>query len=312
MVGTALEIPQYAETYEVKCGQKKLTLTNLQKIFWPRLHKTKRDLLIYYAAVSDVLLPHLRNRAFVIKKYPSGVEGKFVLMPKIPAYSPAWLQVCPVMRSSGNIIELPMVQDLASLLWIVNLGCVDFCQGPVRCDDAQRPDYVHFNLDPISPAEFPQAREAALLIHDFFQQKNINAYAKTTGSRGIHIYIPLYRKPCQREVWRVAKQIANTIAKRHPALLTSEHVIEKRLPGRVFIGYNQNAGGQTFSSPYSLCPSAEATASTPVTWEEINAGVSASEFTINSLPCRVAKIGDLFRPLVRPGTRYSLEALLSS
>ena len=311
-MANALDIPRDAETYEVKCGQKKLILTSLQKVFWPRLNKTKRDLLIYYAAVSEVLLPHLRNYDLTIKKYPNGVEGEFILMKRIPAYRPQWLQVCPVMHASGTVIDHPMIQDLASLLWIVNLGCIDFCQRPVRCDDAQQPDYVHFNLNPIPPAEFPQAREAALLIRDFFQKKNVSSYAKTNGSRGIHIYVPIYRKPNQREVWRAARQIANTVAKKHPALLTSERIIKKRPPGRVLIEYNQNVGRQTFSSAYSLCPNAEATVATPVAWEELEAGVAASDFTIDSVPSRVERIGDLFRPLVRPGSRYTLEALLSS
>ncbi len=205
-----------------------------------------------------------------------------------------------------------MIQDLASLLWIVNLGCIDFCHWPVRCYDMYRPDYVHFDLDPIPPAEFPQTRDAALLMHDFFQRRGIHAYAKTAGSRGIHIYVPIYRKSYQKEIWRVAKQIANTVSKQHPALLTSEYIIGKRLPGRVMIEYNQNAGSQTISSPYSLYPGTGAIASTPVTWEELAAGVKPSDFTIDSVPSRVEKIGDLFKPLLRPGSRYPLEALLSS
>ena len=309
-MATVLNIPQDVETYEVKCGQKTLTFTNLQKIFWPRLNKTKRDLLIYYAAVSDVFLPHLRDRGLVIKKYPNGVEGKLLLVKQIPVYRPEWLKSCPMMRSSGSMIDFPMVQDLASLLWVVNLGCIDFCQWPARCDDIHRPDYVHFDLDPIFPAEFPQAREAALLINDFLQKKNINSYAKTTGLRGMHIYIPIHRKSYQKEVWRAAKQLAGTVAKRYPALLTSERVINKRPSGRVLIGCNKNTGGQTLSCAYSLCPNAEATVSTPVAWGELEAGVTAPQFTINSVPTRVGWIGDLFRPLLRPGSRYPLEALL--
>jgi bifunctional non-homologous end joining protein LigD len=309
-MGAVLNIPQDAETYEVKCGQKTLTFTNLQKVFWPQLNKTKRDLLIYYAAVSDVLLPHLRDRGLVIKKYPDGVEGKLRLVKKIPLYCPEWLRTCPVMRAPGNIIDFPMVQDLASLLWIVNLGCIDFCSWPARCDDIERPDYIYFDLEPIFPAEFPQAQEAALLVHDFLQKKNVRAYAKTNGSCGIHIYIPICRKPYQREVWRAAKHIANAAAKEHPALLTAEYINKKRLPGQVLISYNQNAGGQVLSSAYSLRSNPEATVSTPVTWEELEAGVTASEFTMDSVPSRIERIGDLFKPLLRPGSRYTLEALL--
>jgi bifunctional non-homologous end joining protein LigD len=244
-----------------------------------------------------------------VKRYPDGVEGKVFWM-KVPIYHPEWLRTCPVMRSPGSIIELPMAQDLASLLWIVNLGCIDFCQWPVRCDDINRPDYIYFDLDPIFPAEFPQVRQAALLINDFFQKKNINSYAKTSGSRGIHIYVPIYRKPYQKEIWRAAKQVANTVAKEYPALLTAESAIKKRPPGCVFIGYNQNAEGRAITSAYSLLPNPEATVSTPVSWKELEAGISASEFTVDSVPSRVEQVGDLFRPLLRPGSRYPLEALL--
>jgi bifunctional non-homologous end joining protein LigD len=309
-MATILDIPQDVKTYEVKCGQRTLTFTNLQKIFWPRLNKTKRDLLIYYAAVSDVLLPHLRDRGLVIRKYPDGVDGKLSVMKKIPTYHPYWLKTCPVMRSPGKVIDVPMVQDLASLLWIVNLGCIDFCQWPVRCDDIDRPDYVSFDLEPIFPAEFPQVQEAALLIRDFLQKKNVSSYAKTNGSHGIHIYIPIYRKSYQREVWHVAKQVANTVAKEDPALLTSEYIRQKRLPGQVLINCSQNAGGRALSSAYSLHPSPEAAVSTPVTWEELEAGVTASEFTMDSVPSRIERVGDLFRPLLRPGSRYPLEALV--
>jgi len=307
---TILNIPQDAETCEVKCGQKTLIFTNLRKVFWLGLNKTKRDLLVYYAAVSNVLLPHLRDRGLAIKKYPDGAEGKFSLIKEVPAYLPEWLKICPRMRLSGRILEFPMAQDLASLLWIVNLGCIDFCQWPVRCDDIERPDYVYFDLDPIFPAEFPQVREAALLINEFLQKKNINSYAKTSGSRGIHIYVPIYRKPYQREVWQAAKQVANTVAKEHPTLLTAERIAKKRSPGRVLIGYNQNAGGQTFSAAYSLRPNPEATVSTPVSWKEVENGITISEFTMDSVPPRIEQIGDLFRPLLRPGSRYRLEALL--
>ncbi|HSU29921.1 MAG TPA: non-homologous end-joining DNA ligase [Bryobacteraceae bacterium] len=304
-----LEIPKDQETCEAKCGRKRVTLTNLKKIFWPQLGKTKRDLLLYYAAVADCLIPHLKNRAMVMKRYPNGIEGKFFFMKRTPEYRPEWLETCSIPHRRGNIIDFPVAQDLASLLWIVNLGCIDLNQWYGQCDDPDRPDYLHFDLDPVPPAGFAQVREAALLIHDDLWKKKVKAYAKTTGSRGVHIYVPIQRQPKQKEVWTVAKRTAIRLADMEPGLLTSEYRIEKRPPGRVLVDYNQNAWGRTLASVYSVRPKPEATVSAPVTWEELEQGVDISDFTMDTMPKRLAQVGDLFSPLLRSGPRCPPEAL---
>jgi bifunctional non-homologous end joining protein LigD len=309
-MATVLDIPRDVETYDVKYGQKTLTLTSLKKVFWPQLNKTKRDLLFYYTAVSGVLLPHVKDRGLLLRKYPDGVEGKLVTVNRLPGYHPEWLQTCTLMRTPEGMLDLPMAQDIASLLWIANLGCIDLWQWPVRCDDMDRPDYILFDLDPIPPAMFPQAREAALLVRHFLQKKSVNIYAKTSGFRGIHLYVPIHRKPYGRETWRVARQVSYQVAKEHPNLLTSEHIIRKRLPGRVLVNCNPNAPGRTLPCAYSLCPHPEATVSAPVSWEELEAGVDVSELTIDSVPSRIERIGDLLKPLLRPESRCPLEALL--
>lgn len=304
-----LEIPNDTDTCDLKCGRRRLTLTNLRKVFWPQLGKTKRDLLLYYAAVADDLLPHLKDRALVMKRYPNGIEGKFFFMKRTPEHHPDWLQTCSIPHRSGNVIDFPVAQDLASLLWIVNLGCIDLNQWYGRCDDPNRPDYLHFDLDPVPPANFPQVREAALLIRDYLAKKKVKAYAKTTGSRGVHIYVPLQRKPKQKEVWTVAKRIAVELASAHPTLLTSEYRIEKRPPGHVLVDYNQNAWGRTLASVYSVRPKPEATVSAPLTWDELEQGIAMTDFTMDTMPARLTKMGDLFRPLLRASGSYSLEAL---
>ena len=305
----ALEIPEDEETCEVRCGRKRITLTNLKKIFWPQLGKTKRDLLLYYAAVSDCLLPHLKNRAMVMKRYPNGIEGKFFFMKRTPGHHPDCIETCSIPHRAGNIIDFPMAQNLASLLWIVNLGCIDLNQWYGRCDDPDLPDYLHFDLDPVPPADFSHVRQAALLIRDYLNKKNVSAYPKTTGSRGVHIYVPLRRGPKQKAVWTVAKRIAVELANQNPELLTSEYRIEKRPPGRVLVDYNQNAWGRTLASVYSIRPKPEATVSAPVTWRELERGISISDFTIDTMPKRLAKVGDLFSPLLSAKSLCSLEAL---
>ena len=304
-----IDIPPDAESCETKCGNKKVTLTNLKKIFWPELGKTKRDLLLYYAAVAPALLPHLKDRAMVMKRYPNGIDGKFFFMKRTPIYRPDWLQTCSIEHRSGNIIDFPMAQDLAALLWIVNLGCIDLNPWYGRCDDVNRPDFLHFDLDPVPPADFDQVRQVALIVKHYLDERKIESYAKTTGSRGIHIYVPLQRKPLQKEVWKVAKRIAIELAKQHPDSITSEYRIALRPAGRVLVDYNQNAWGRTLASVYSVRPKPEATVSAPVSWAEVEQGISLADFTIDTMPRRVEALGDLFQPILRPRSRFSLEAL---
>ncbi len=306
----AVTIPSDVDSWEIRCGKCKLTLTNLRKVFWPELGKTKRDLLLYYASVANVLLPHLKDRAMIMKRYPNGIASKFFFMKRTPSYKPSWLETCSIEHRSGNVIDFPMIQDLASLLWIVNLGCIDLNQWYGRCDDVNLPDYLHFDLDPVAPADFAAVRRAALVIRQYLEERKLPSYAKTTGSRGIHIYVPLQRRPKQKEVWTVAKRVSMALAAAHPDLLTSEYKIEKRPPGRVLVDYNQNAWGRTLASVYSVRPTPAATVSTPVSWEEIESGIELSSFTVDSVPARVAEVGDLFKPLLMQRSCTTLESFL--
>ena len=305
----AIEIPPDADSYDIKYGTKKVTLTNLKKIFWPQLGKTKRDLLLYYAAVAPVLVPHLKERAMVMKRYPNGIDGPFFFMKRTPLYRPNWLETCSIEHKSGNVIDFPITQDVAALLWIVNLGCIDLNPWYARCDDVDRPDFLHFDLDPVPPAEFAQVREVALMVKEYLDQRTVESYAKTTGSRGIHIYVPIQRKPVQKEVWRVAKRIAFELAKQYPDAITSEYRVAERPKGRVLVDYNQNAWGRTLASVYSVRPRPEAPVSAPVTWEEVTAGISITDFTMDNMPERVARLGDLFKPVLRPRSRCKIELL---
>src|SRR5262249_47725030 len=150
----------------VRIGARAVHLTNLRKPFWNEPRITKGDLLQYYADVSSALLPHLRNRAMVMKRYPNGVEGEFFFMKRAPAERPDWIEICSIEHASQNVIDFPIVQDLASLLWIINLGCIDLNQWYAPCDDVDRPDSLHFDLDPTPGASFGQVRETALVMRE--------------------------------------------------------------------------------------------------------------------------------------------------
>lgn len=302
-----LSLPAGVSGAEFTADGKQVSLTNLGKLFWPELGITKRDLLQYYADVAPLLLPHLRDRAMVMKRYPNGADGDFFFMKRAPSPRPGWIQLCTIDHRSGNVIDFPVVQDLATLLWLVNLGCIDLNQWYARCDDVDRPDYLHFDLDPVAPANFAQVREAALIVHEALESVGMPNVAKTTGSRGIHIYIPIVRGPLQKEVWGVAKALAQTLAASHPRLLTSEYRIAKRPAGRVLIDYNQNAWGRTLASVYSVRPRPLATVSTPVTWEEVANGIEIENFRIDNVRERLARLGDLWKPLLAARGRCHLE-----
>lgn len=306
----SIEIPAVEETCEVRVGNKKVTLTNLRKIFWPKLGKTKRDLLLYYAAVAPVLLPHLKHRAMTMKRRPNGIDGKVFFMKRTPVYRPDWLETCPITHSSGRVIDFPMVQDLASLLWAINLGCIDLNPWCARCDDVNRPDFLHFDLDPAPSASFDDVRRVALLVKAFLDERKVESYAKTSGSRGIHIYVPIQRKSLQKDVWKVAKRVAIGLAKQHPNLITAEYRLAQRPAGRVLVDYRQNAWGQTLASVYSLRARREAPVSAPVSWREVERGISIADFSIDSMPERIAAVGDLFQPVLRQRSRCHVEVLM--
>jgi bifunctional non-homologous end joining protein LigD len=310
MAPARLVLPPDATDIEMMVGRKKLRLTNLQKPFWPELHISKRDLLQYYIDVSAFLLPHLKNRAMVMKRYPNGAEGEFFFMKRAPSPRPVWIRTCAIEHASGSIIDFPIVQDLAALLWIVNLGCIDLNPWYARCDDIQRPDYLHFDLDPVPEAGFERVLETALRVREALTALKMPCYAKTTGSRGIHIYVPIKRSPVQKRVWGFAKELAQRLAAQFPDLTTSEYRIANRPAGRVLVDYNQNAWGRTLASVYSVRPTPKATVSTPVTWQEIERGFRMDDFRIDTVVGRVAEMGDLWAPLNQARGRVDLEKVL--
>jgi bifunctional non-homologous end joining protein LigD len=301
-----LKVPRDADSAALTVDRKDVRLTNLRKLFWPSLGVTKGDLLQYYADVAHVLLPHLRDRAMVMKRYPNGAGGPFFFMKRVPTPRPAWVETCAIAHGSGNVIDFPMIQDRAALLWVVNLGCIDLNQWYARCDDVDRPDYLHFDLDPGVGATFDRVLEAARIVRDALEALEMPSFVKTTGSRGLHIYVPIGRGPAQKQVWTFAKALAWELAHRHPALLTAEYRVAKRPRGRVLVDYNQNAWGRTLASIYSVRPRADAAVSTPVTWKEIDRGVRIEDFTMKNVPSRVARLGDLWKPMLQVRGRFDL------
>jgi bifunctional non-homologous end joining protein LigD len=285
-------------------------LTNLQKVFFPGLKLTKRDLLQYYLDVSPWLLPHVKDRAMVMKRYPNGIDGPFFFMKRAPSPRPSTIPICAIKHHSGNIIDFPVVQSVASLLWVVNLGCIDLNPWYARCDDVDRPDFVNFDLDPTPGASFDLVCKTALAVRKELEAIKITSYAKTTGSRGIHIYVPIVRGPSQKQVWEFAKAFSIEVVNRYPELATSIYKVANRPKNHVLVDYNQNAWNRTLASVYSVRPKPAATVSTPVTWDEVARGIKMEDFTMKTVPARLAKIGDLWKPVLAERGRTDLAKLL--
>ena len=295
----------------VKVQGREVQLTNLHKLFWPQEGITKGDLIQYYADVAPVLLPHIVGRAMVMKRYPHGAYGEFFFMKRAPTPRPDWIRTCSIEHDSGNIIDFPVIDDVPSLLWVINLGCIDLNQWYATCDDVDRPDYVHFDLDPGPGAEWEQVLECGRIVRDALETLKMPPAAKTTGSRGLHVYVPIVRGPVQKDVWTFAKALAVELAARHPRLMTAEYKVSKRPHGRVLVDYNQNAWGRTLASIYSVRPRPSAPVSTPVTWKEIDTGCRIEDFRLDNVRSRIAKVGDLWKPLLQARGRVDLSSYLA-
>jgi bifunctional non-homologous end joining protein LigD len=305
-----LIIPTDQSDAVIRAGGPEVRLTNLRKPFWPDLKITKGDLIQYYADVAPYLLPHLEDRAMVMKRYPNGAYGAFFFMKRAPSPRPDWIQLCTIEHSSGNVIDFPMIQDLAALLWVINLGCIDLNQWYARCDDVDRPDYLHFDLDPGERATFAMVRESALIVREALEGLKMKPLVKTTGSRGMHIYVPIVRGPTQKEVWTIAKALAIELAARHRSVMTSVYAVARRPKDRVLIDYNQNAWGRTLASIYSVRPRSRAPVSTPVTWKEVERGVEIEDWRLDNVRARLTKVGDLWKPLLQRTGRADFRRFL--
>ncbi len=286
---------------EVRKGRRVLKLSNLDKLFWPEEGITKGDLLAYYRGVAPVLVPHLRNRPFTMKRYPDGWQGGHFFQKNAPSHMPDWIPSVPLPASTREgekkTIAYPLVNDELALLWMVNMGCVDMNAWYSRIDKPDRPDFVLFDLDPSPDVGFPETIEVALLVRQALELLEVDCVAKTSGSRGIHVLVPVARRHTYDDTRRFAEVVAGAIARANPGLATTEWSKKKRRG--VLIDANQNGAGKTIASVYSVRPREGAPVSTPLRWDEVQAGLDPAAFTMDAVLDRVARDGDLFEPVLR-------------
>jgi bifunctional non-homologous end joining protein LigD len=295
---------------EVRRGRRVLRLSNLDKPFWPQEELTKGDLLAYYRDVAPVLVPHLRGRPFTMKRYPDGWQGKHFFQKDAPGHMPDWIKTAPFPAStrSGDTrtIDYALVDDELALLWMVNMGCIDMNAWTSRIDRPDRPDWVVFDLDPSEDVGFDEVVETALLVREALELLSLQSFPKTSGSRGIHVLVPLARRHTYEDTRSFASIVAGALARAHPGLVTTEWAKHKRRG--VLVDANQNGQGRTTASVYSVRPRAGAPVSAPLRWEEVRAGLDPAAFTMGEMLDRVAREGDLFSPVLE--LRQSLGAAL--
>ncbi len=296
----------------VKRRGRELRLSNLDKPFWPEEGITKGDLIAYYRDVAEVLVPHLKGRPFTMKRYPDGWQGKSFFQKNAPSHMPDWIPRAPFPASTRagerRIIEYAIVDDELALMWMANMGCIDLHTWGSRVDRPERPDWVMFDLDPSEGAGFEEVVEVARLVKQTLDLLELESFPKTSGSRGIHVLVPIARRHTWEEVREFAGIVAGALARAHPGLATTEWAKEKRRG--VLVDANQNGPGRTNACVYSVRPRAGAPVSTPVRWDEVTLGLDPARFTMDAVLARVASEGDLFAGAL--AGRQSLKAALKS
>jgi bifunctional non-homologous end joining protein LigD len=296
----------------VKRGRKELRFSNLDKPFWPELGITKGDLIAYYRDVAEVLVPHLRGRPFTMKRYPDGWQGKNFFQKNAPSHMPGWIertsQPASTREGERKLIDYAIVDDDLALMWMANMGCIDLHTWASRVDKADRPDWVMFDLDPSEGSGFEEVVEVALLVKQTLDLLELESHPKTSGSRGIHVLVPIARRHSFEEVRDFAAIIAGALARAHPKLVTTEWARKKR--HGVLVDANQNRQGATNASVYSVRPRAGAPVSTPLRWDEVQSGLDPAGFTMETVLDRVAEHGDLYAAVL--GGKQSLKAALKS
>jgi bifunctional non-homologous end joining protein LigD len=292
----------------IRVGRRELRLSNLDKPFWPDAGITKGDLLRYYRAVAPVLLPHLENRPFTMRRYPDGAYGEAFFQKDAPKHMPEWIPTFHALVSARDSartkkwIDFPLVNDELALLWMVNMGCIDMNAWYSRVDKPDRPDFVLFDLDPTPEVPWQQTVEVALILKELLDALELVSFPKTSGGKGFHVLVPIDRRSTYDDTRQFAEIVAGAIARSHPKLATTEWSKARRRG--VLVDANQNGEGKTIASVYSVRPKPNAPVSTPLRWDEVDDRLNPSIYTMRVVLERVRMHGDLYAGVLT--TRQSL------
>ncbi|HJR26906.1 MAG TPA: non-homologous end-joining DNA ligase [Acidimicrobiales bacterium] len=279
-----------AETTVVEVDGTEVPVTNPSKVYFRQRGETKLDLVEYYLAVGDPLLRTLQGRPLLLERFPDGAGGKSWFQKRVPKSPPEWLQTTVVATPNGTTSDALVAADLAHIVWAVNLGCLGFHVWPTRADTPEVTDELRIDLDPSPGVAWPQVREAAVLAREVLVELGIEVHLKTSGSRGLHLYVGLEPRWDSYEVRAAAIALARELERRAPDLITAQWWKEER-GTRVFVDFNQNAPHKTVFGAWCVRPRVGGQVSTPITWDEL-ADIEPDELTLSTVPGRVAALGD--------------------
>jgi DNA ligase D-like protein (predicted polymerase) len=282
-------MPSKAVSEVVSVNGRDVSISNPDKVLFPDPGYTKRDLVRYYLAVADGALRAAGGRPNVLVRYPNGIGGEFFYQKRAPTARPSWLEGITLSFPSGRTAEELVPREPAALAWMANLACLELHPHPVRADDLDHPDELRIDLDPVPGIEWGQLREVARVVRATLDDYSLVGWPKTSGSRGIHVYVRIEQRWGFTDVRRAALAFAREVERRAPTLATSKWWKEER--HGVFLDYNQNAKDRTVAAAYSVRPKPDARVSAPVTWDELDAA-EPGDFTLASMPARFAEIGD--------------------
>ena len=284
----------------VEVDGRTLSLTNLDKVFYPKAGVTKADVIHYYAQIAPFLLPHLHDRAITMKRYPDGVDGDYFYEKEAPSHRPKWVQTTKVAKGSGDSINYCMINDLPSLVWVANLADLELHTFLHQATHDDRPTMMAFDLDPGPPADIVLCCEVALYLKAVFDELGLQSFAKTSGSKGLQIYVPLNTPTTYEKTKTFAHTLAERLQEEHPDEVVSNMKKSSR-QGKVFIDWSQNDDHKTTVSVYSLRAKEQPTVSTPVFWEEVAQSSKKNRplsFTSDDVLARAEKHGDIFAPVL--------------
>lgn len=281
-------------TSTIHINQHQLPVKNLSKIFWPEEGFTKADLMKYYTEIWPYLAPHLTDRPVSLVRYPEGITGNFFYQKDVPA-PPPWVETLPF-ASDERIVNYALINNLETLIWSINLGCIEVHPWLSTKQNLGNPTYIIFDLDPMEPAVFSDTVKIALLIKLLLKELSLQSFPKVSGATGIHIYLPISPKYSFHQTSNFVKKMGEVIIKTFPQLATNERKVADRT-GKVYIDHLQNLKGKTIASVYSIRPLPGAPASLPVSWEELP-DCHPAMFTMKTVRNRLQKVGDLFIPLL--------------
>jgi bifunctional non-homologous end joining protein LigD len=296
-----LRLEEIAGNRRIRVGNRNIELTHLDKVYWPDDGYTKGELLKYYIQVSHYVLKYLKDRPAILVRYPNGIGEEGFYQQNVED-SPDFVNTRRLKNQAGRILNYVIYGDLASLMYLVNMGTIAQNPWHSRIGELNEPDYVVIDLDP-RDAPFSSVLKVALAVRDVLRDIGISGYPKTSGASGVHVYIPISHGHSYEETARFAEAIANRVAGRLPELATVERKIAERKKDQVYVDWQQNARGKTAASVYSVRARPGATVSTPITWAEISHGIQISDFTIKTVPGRLTKKGDLWEGLLKEQQR---------